>query len=108
MIGTRPIKRITSDALGKYQKMIKRFPRRIEDWLFRATYDHQGGRECLACDKGQLVNRVPRTTDEPHIHHGLIASGNFHFSLTSYINAKLVLSQINEIAPIRLLQVCGT
>jgi nucleoside phosphorylase len=31
---------------------------------------------CESCDLSQLVDRVPRESDIPHVHYGLIASGN--------------------------------
>ncbi|KAL4812736.1 violaceus kinesin [Aspergillus spinulosporus] len=41
------------------------------------TYDHIGdGPSCSACDENQVVERPERATQEPHIHYGLIASGN--------------------------------
>jgi nucleoside phosphorylase/tetratricopeptide (TPR) repeat protein len=47
------------------------------DRLFNPTYDHpQGEDTCINCDKKQLIHRHPRTSDEPQIHYGLIASGN--------------------------------
>lgn len=53
------------------------FARPNEDWLFRASYNHQNSEAtCVTCDKNQLVDRAPRATDEPYIHYGLIASGN--------------------------------
>jgi nucleoside phosphorylase len=54
----------------------REFARPENDWLFSATYDHEGTTNCLACDSRQLVSREPRTTQEPQIHYGLIASGN--------------------------------
>jgi nucleoside phosphorylase len=72
------VNRTISDTLEKHQQMIARFSRpREEDWLFRATYDHPiDAGNCSACDQDQLVNRAPRTIEGPHIHYGLIASGN--------------------------------
>ncbi|KAL3470221.1 ankyrin repeat-containing domain protein [Aspergillus californicus] len=32
--------------------------------------------DCSKCDQSQLVPRGPRESNEPHIHYGLIASGN--------------------------------
>ena len=31
---------------------------------------------CINCDKRQLIHRASRTSDEPLLHYGLIASGN--------------------------------
>ncbi|KAN0066838.1 hypothetical protein V8E54_015010 [Elaphomyces granulatus] len=48
-----------------------------QDTLFNSAYDHpQHEDTCINCDKRQLIHRDPRTSDEPRIHYGLIASGN--------------------------------
>ena len=47
------------------------------DRLFNPAYDHPPSEDtCINCDKRQLIHRHPRTSDEPQIHYGLIASGN--------------------------------
>ncbi|KAN0082014.1 hypothetical protein V8E54_003312, partial [Elaphomyces granulatus] len=47
------------------------------DRLFNSAYDHpQHEDTCINCDKRQLIHLDPRTSDEPRIHYGLIASGN--------------------------------
>ncbi|PLB42131.1 Pfs, NACHT, and Ankyrin domain protein [Aspergillus candidus] len=69
-------KRIVADSLQRHQA-IGHFSRPHNDWLFHAMYEHhRGNPNCLSCDKEKLVLREPRATDEPHIHYGLIASGN--------------------------------
>jgi nucleoside phosphorylase len=48
-----------------------------DDQLFQADYDHiDGGKGCKSCDGERLVQRIPRTTNVPVIHYGLIGSGN--------------------------------
>ncbi|GFF75827.1 vegetative incompatibility protein HET-E-1 [Aspergillus udagawae] len=48
-----------------------------QDWLFKPDYHHESTfTNCSACDQSQLVIRPTRTTNEPVIHYGLIASGN--------------------------------
>ncbi|KAN0083910.1 hypothetical protein V8E54_002998 [Elaphomyces granulatus] len=48
-----------------------------QDRLFNPAYNHpQSENTCINCDKTQLIYRHPRTSDEPQIHYGLIASGN--------------------------------
>ncbi|KAN0078920.1 hypothetical protein V8E54_005433 [Elaphomyces granulatus] len=48
-----------------------------QDTLFNSAHDHpQREDTCINCDKRQLIHRDPRTSDEPRIHYGLIASGN--------------------------------
>ncbi|KAN0070697.1 hypothetical protein V8E54_010862 [Elaphomyces granulatus] len=47
------------------------------DTLFNSAYDHPLHEDtCVKCDKRHLIHRDPRTSDEPRIHYGLIASGN--------------------------------
>jgi len=48
-----------------------------QDRLFEAEYNHVGsGNTCDDCDTSRLVARPARTTDDPMVHYGLIASGN--------------------------------
>ncbi|KAE8332983.1 ankyrin repeat-containing domain protein [Aspergillus sergii] len=69
-------KQIFSDALQEHQAT-RHFSRPNKDWLFHAMYEHpRGNPDCSSCDKSQLVSREPRASDEPHIHYGLIVSGN--------------------------------
>ncbi|KAN0070712.1 hypothetical protein V8E54_010877 [Elaphomyces granulatus] len=52
-------------------------PANEQDTLFNSAYNHpQHEDTCINCDKRQLIHRDPRTSDEPRIHYGLIASGN--------------------------------
>ena len=52
-------------------------PAQKHNRLFHLAYDHpQCEDTCINCDKGQLMHRDPRTSDDPRIHYGLIASGN--------------------------------
>lgn len=53
-----------------------RFPGREQDLLFKASYLHVGGDGCKKCDATQTENRLLRSSDDPVIHYGLIASGN--------------------------------
>ncbi|KAN0072745.1 hypothetical protein V8E54_008859 [Elaphomyces granulatus] len=47
------------------------------DRLFKPAYDHPPSEDtCINCEQRQLIHRHPRTSDEPQIHYGLIASGN--------------------------------
>ncbi|KAL2865239.1 uncharacterized protein BJX67DRAFT_382980 [Aspergillus lucknowensis] len=53
------------------------YPDQLSDNLFQAEYDHPDpGTCCGNCDKSKIVSRNPRTTDDPKVHYGLIASGN--------------------------------
>ncbi|KAF3172445.1 hypothetical protein TWF751_005714 [Orbilia oligospora] len=47
------------------------------DHLYEATYDHIGKDTCENCDKTKLVaSRGARSSTDPQIHYGSIASGN--------------------------------
>ncbi|PKY03848.1 Pfs domain protein [Aspergillus campestris IBT 28561] len=49
----------------------------LEDRLYCADYKHVEGRAtCSECDIAKIVSREIRDTNEPHIHYGVIASGN--------------------------------
>ncbi|KAI0410495.1 hypothetical protein F5X98DRAFT_368766 [Xylaria grammica] len=49
----------------------------LQDLLFNNTYDHaESTKSCHDCDKLELVNRSPRSSNSPMIHYGIIASGN--------------------------------
>ncbi|KAN0070867.1 hypothetical protein V8E54_011032 [Elaphomyces granulatus] len=73
------IMEVISDVLNTNVDMKAPFskPADQQDRLFNPAYDHpQGEDTCINCDKRQLIHRDPRTSDEPQIHYGLIASGN--------------------------------
>src|SRR5467141_4062939 len=70
---------VISDQLDTDVEMKAPFSRPADeqDTLFNSAYDHPEGEDtCINCDKRQLIHRDPRTSDEPQIHYGLIASGN--------------------------------
>jgi nucleoside phosphorylase len=47
------------------------------DNLYKSSYSHVGGEEtCDRCEIRQTLKRPPRTTLDPQIHYGNIASGN--------------------------------
>lgn len=46
------------------------------DRLFNAAYQHAGGRDCSNCDPTRQVWRPERSSNNPQVHYGLIASGN--------------------------------
>lgn len=67
------------EILRKSPNMQAKYGRPHErDDLYRADYEHVGdSRDCDRCDKSNLVNRTHRkSTTEPEIHYGNIASGN--------------------------------
>ncbi|KAL2859978.1 purine and uridine phosphorylase [Aspergillus lucknowensis] len=76
ILGQNLLGKIMSNALQK-EDARNQFPRPSKDQLFRSTYNHKSdGPDCSACDEGQLVDRPERTTEEPFIYYGLIASGD--------------------------------
>lgn len=74
--GEKTLGRLVSNALQNIPNIEARFSKPSEDWLFQATYNHQGDTDCSACDKSQLLRRGSRATNDPQVHYGLIASGN--------------------------------
>ncbi|KAJ6141617.1 hypothetical protein N7470_010007 [Penicillium chermesinum] len=49
----------------------------LPDNLFQATYHHEAPSEtCDKCDSSKLVVRAPRTSNDPNIHYGAVASGS--------------------------------
>ncbi|GIJ92163.1 hypothetical protein Asppvi_011139 [Aspergillus pseudoviridinutans] len=73
------ISTMVQDVLDRNADMKARFspPNQQSDYLFRSSYRHADPKgNCEKCDKDQLVSRMPRTTNTPHIHYGLIASGD--------------------------------
>ncbi|KAN0066846.1 hypothetical protein V8E54_015018 [Elaphomyces granulatus] len=70
---------VISDMLDMNVEMKAPFskPADEQDTLFKAAYGHLLHEDtCINCDKSELIHRDPRTSDEPRIHYGLIASGN--------------------------------
>jgi nucleoside phosphorylase/tetratricopeptide (TPR) repeat protein len=74
--GKNLVSNIIGDALRK-EEIRGKFSQPGSDWMFQWTYDHEGEEaDCSACDQKQLVDRPPRSTEDPYIHYGLIASGD--------------------------------
>ncbi|KAL2859137.1 purine and uridine phosphorylase [Aspergillus lucknowensis] len=66
ILGQNLLGKTMSDVLRK-EDVQNQFPRPSKDQLFRSTYNHKSdGLDCSACDKGQLVDRPKRTTEEPY------------------------------------------
>jgi nucleoside phosphorylase/tetratricopeptide (TPR) repeat protein len=77
--GNHGISDILSDIFEKNPDMTSEFFRPLpeHDRLFNAKYDHPVSEDtCVQCDRIYLVDRKPRTSNEPQVHYGLIASGN--------------------------------
>lgn len=72
LAGKRPLNSLIAETKSNDQ-----FRRPKSDMLFESTYCHEQGEiNCSRCDRRQLVNRPFRTTDEPYVHYGVIASGD--------------------------------
>jgi nucleoside phosphorylase len=71
---------ILSDIFERNPNMTSEFfhpPPLEHDRLFKAEYDHPESEDtCVRCDRSHLVDRKLRTSNEPQVHYGLIASGN--------------------------------
>lgn len=59
------------------------------DRLFHATYPHNGARECKNCHLAGEIVRDDRETTDPHIHYGIIASGDVVVKDASFRDAIL-------------------
>ncbi|KAI8648292.1 PNP-UDP-1 domain-containing protein [Fusarium keratoplasticum] len=69
---------ILSEMLRKHTFMTRfTHPGTLQDRLFDGTYDHVLSMDsCELCDTSMLLNRPARTSTDPKIHYGVIASGN--------------------------------
>jgi nucleoside phosphorylase len=67
-----------TEMLVKYPGMNPEFKYQssTNDCLFESHYEHIEGPTCAACDARMVVSRSDRPDNLPHIHYGLIASGN--------------------------------
>lgn len=67
----------TSEHIARLSR-IPGFQRNTEpDVLFQATYNHEGGQTCEACNIDKQKTRQPRYSEqEVVVHYGIIASGN--------------------------------
>jgi hypothetical protein len=53
------------------------FPGWEEDRLYEADCLHANeSGDCGQCEQTQIINRLSRSSNNPVVHHGLIASGN--------------------------------
>ncbi|KAF4984995.1 hypothetical protein FDECE_16911, partial [Fusarium decemcellulare] len=53
------------------------YPEMEPDRLFEVTYEHPENEEtCDDCDEAREITRLPRKTNHPRAHYGVIASGN--------------------------------
>lgn len=73
------ILKVLDEALERCPNMKEDFspPEQHTDLLFDSSYSHVNKEDtCEKCDKQKLITRQPRDTRAPHIHYGLIASGD--------------------------------
>ncbi|KAF5545149.1 ankyrin 3 [Fusarium mexicanum] len=62
----------------RFQRLVEHDRTRLIDNLFIASYDHIEPQaiNCDRCDSSKVVGRNPRSTNDPVIHRGGVASGN--------------------------------
>lgn len=62
----------------RFQRLVEYDRTRLIDNLFITSYDHVDPQaiNCDQCDSSKVVGGDPRSTNDPVIHHGGIASGN--------------------------------
>jgi nucleoside phosphorylase len=73
----RSISEILSNKLEQDAVLRSAFLRPKWDYLFPSHYAHVELEDtCEKCDMQQLAHRNPRSSKDPQIHYGLIASGN--------------------------------
>ncbi|EGX48575.1 hypothetical protein AOL_s00080g204 [Orbilia oligospora ATCC 24927] len=72
------ISRFITQAIQKYPLIQDNFtyPGAQQDQLFDWEYEHTGGETCRNCDINRIERRASRSSPEPRIHYGVIASGN--------------------------------
>ncbi|KAL4949792.1 hypothetical protein BDW69DRAFT_187961 [Aspergillus filifer] len=96
------IAKFVSQALDAYTDMMEQFsmPDITTDLLFKTDYSHPpNDQDCQMCEEQYLVERTPRTIEEPRVHYGLVVSGNQHVQdsttrdLLAEQNAVLCLDQ---------------
>lgn len=77
--GTDGIPGLISNMLLDFPEMRSKysFPGVDQDRLFVSTYEHPNQHDnCEACSKSHIVSRPKRTSTNPHIHYGIMGSGN--------------------------------
>ncbi|KAK2812205.1 hypothetical protein FQN50_001563 [Emmonsiellopsis sp. PD_5] len=63
-----------SKMVSDYPRMSREFVYQGQDRLFEAGYTHVNpGESCESCDITKLVHRLPRATNTPVVHHGIVA-----------------------------------
>ncbi|RYP12681.1 hypothetical protein DL765_007220 [Monosporascus sp. GIB2] len=77
LVSENKVDEFLSAMLQKGQRLVvyKR-PQAGLDVLFKADYPHAPYPTCERCDRSNTVKRLPRESEAPEIHYGLIASGD--------------------------------
>jgi nucleoside phosphorylase len=79
MMESHELAKYLSEMVKKYPMMGYKFthPGMQHDLLYEAAFDHpQGLATCSQCDVRKLRNRKTRSSEDPVVHYGLIASGD--------------------------------
>ncbi|KAI9373504.1 nucleoside phosphorylase domain-containing protein [Aspergillus egyptiacus] len=77
MMGINRIPEFLLEVQTRYPQMTDFLYPTADDYLFQPQYHHeQDGLSCGSCDLTKLISRIPRSSQIPQIHYGLIASGN--------------------------------
>ena len=79
MMESHELAKYLSEMVKKYPMMGNKFthPGMRHDVLYEAVFDHpQGLATCSQCDVSKLRDRKTRSSQDPVVHYGLIASGD--------------------------------
>ena len=79
MMEGHELEKYLSEMVKKYPMMGNKFthPGIQHDFLYEAVFDHpQGLATCSQCDVSKLRTRKTRSSEDPVVHYGLIASGD--------------------------------
>jgi len=75
--GTASVQESIDSMLKSKKAMQQDFQKPKVDQLFKSDYNHvDDDKDCEICDKERLIQRKPRTSNDPVIHYGLIGSAN--------------------------------
>jgi nucleoside phosphorylase len=83
-LGSSKVPQFLEEMVKRYPNLAKSNPRKPSyihqgfenDQLFEAAYDHVNGSDCCNCESNRQIKRHERTSMEPEVHYGIIASGN--------------------------------
>jgi hypothetical protein len=83
-LGPSKVPKFLEEIVKRYPKMAESKPEKPgyvhqgfeNDRLFEAEYDHVKGGDCCNCKSDRQIKRHERTSTDPEIHYGIVASGN--------------------------------